>query len=32
VTFDVDGKKVFGGRDADGDSLGPVHVTFERLD
>ena len=27
----VDGKPVFGGKDAAGHSLGPVHVTLERL-
>jgi len=32
IGFDVSGQRVFGGRDADGDALGPVHVTFERLD
>lgn len=32
VMFEVAGKKVFGGRDTDGDVLGPIHVTFERLD
>jgi len=32
LTFEVDGKNVFGGKDEDGDSLGPVHVTFERID
>ena len=31
VTFTVNGREVFGGRDQDGDSQGPIHVTFERL-
>ncbi|MHC4250594.1 MAG: arylsulfatase [Planctomycetota bacterium] len=32
VDFTVAGKKVYGGRDADNDVQGPLHVTFERLD
>ena len=31
LTFAVDGKPVFGGKNAAGHSLGPVHVTFERI-
>ena len=31
LTFAIDGKPVFGGKNAAGHSLGPVHVTFERL-
>ena len=32
TTFEIAGRKAFGGRDEDGDSLGPVHATFERID
>ncbi len=32
IAFDVAGKKVMGGKDADGDAQGPVRVTFTRLD
>ena len=31
VTFDIEGEKVFGRRDEDGNVLGPIHVTFEKL-
>ncbi len=31
LTFEVGGRKVFGGKDEDGNSPGPVHVTFERI-
>jgi len=30
VNFEVAGRRVFGGKDADGDNQGPIHVTFER--
>ena len=32
MTFEVDGKPVSGGRNEDGVALGPIHVTFERID